>query len=194
MSLLLCPCRYCFAAANAACPYRLDPGPWQHIFPGSLQLSAFTELETAYGPSWEAPGLDRLVSSCSNLQKLSLHCTPGLQLTALRQLSSLRQLWLEGKPDSSTMATLAQLTGLPGLQRLAVTGPWFDSSLFIPVTALTQLTYLALPCFSESGSSIEQILLELHGTPSPVDRWPVVSFVITSTVSGHSWVTWGQSR
>jgi len=172
---------------NAACPYRnhLD-GPWQHVFPDSLRLSRLTELETAYGPSWKTPELDRLVSSCSLLQKLSLRCTPGLQLTALLQLTDLVQLWLWGKPDSSTMASLAQLSGLHQLQRLAVTDPCrFSGRLFMPLTALTQLTCLALPDFSENGSSMDQVLLQLHGRPlRHVHGWPRPSHsVITSTVS-----------
>jgi len=188
---------YCYALAiplpniavplpNAACPYRGQPGgPWQHMFPDRLRLSALTELETAYGPSWEAPDLDRLVSSCNCLRKLSLYYTPGLQLTALLQLDNLMQLWLRGEPDSSTMASLAQLSVLYRLQRLAVTDPCrFSGRLFKPVTALNQLTYLALPHYSESAS-MQQLLLQLCDKPSPfVDRWPSrFCSVITSMVS-----------
>jgi len=157
------------------------------VFSEGLQLSALTELETAYGLSWDAPDLGRLVSSCSCLQKLSLRCTPGLQLTALLQLSSLVQLWLAGGTDSSTMASLAQLSGLHQLQRLAVTDPrQFNGGLFMPLTALTQLTYLALPYYSENGHSMEQFLLQLCGRPSlVVDGWPTAFCpAITSTVSG----------
>jgi len=133
---------------NAACPYRNRPAaPWQHVFPDRLQLSALTELETAYSPSWRATDLDRLVSSCRRLQKLSLCCTPGLQLTALLQLNNLWQLWLRRAPDhKSTMTSLAQLSGLRKLRRLGVTDASTGCSdgLFMPLTALTQLTYLAL--------------------------------------------------
>jgi len=176
------------ALPNAACPYRDQLGceRWQHVFSDSLQLSALTELETAHGPTCKASDLDRLVSSCSHLQKLSLHCTPRLQLRALLQLTELVQLWLRGKPDSSTMASLAQLSALQRLQRLAVTGPYpFSDRLFKPLTAFTQLTYLALPYYSESGSNMQQLLLQLCGKPSHViDRWPDASrSVITSAVS-----------
>jgi len=92
--------------------HRRQPRPWQHVFPDRLHLSALTELETAYSPSWNTPDLKRLVSSCSHLQKLSLRCTPGLQLSALLQLTELVQLWLTDTTDSSTMASLAQLSGL----------------------------------------------------------------------------------
>jgi len=202
--ILLCPARplpnTAMPLPNAACPYRDQPsGPWQHVFPDRLRLSTLTELETAYGPPWEAADLNRLVSSCGCLQKLSLCCTPGLQLTALLQLTDLVQLWLTGTTDSCTIASLAQLTGLCRLQRLAVTDACvFSSKLFIPLTALTQLTYLALPYYLGDGSTTEQLLLEHCGSPSPVVRWPSgLCPVITSTVSGHSrihmnsWVAWG---
>jgi len=175
---------------NAACPYRyqLGHGPWQHMFSGMLHLSALTVLETAYGPSWETPDLNRLVSSCSHLQKLSLCCNPGLQLSALLQLDNLMQLWLRGNIDSSTMASLAQLSGLHRLRRLAVTdGSRCRGSFFMPMTALTQLTYLALPDRSNLDSSMRKRLLQLYGKPPRyVDwhRWPDASgYVITSTVS-----------
>jgi len=181
-----CLCPFCLPLLH-----RRQPGPWQHVFPDSLRLSTLTELDTAYGLPWDSPDLDRLVSSCSHLQKLSLRCTPGLQLTALLQLTDLVQLWLEGKPDSSTMTSLAQLTGLRGLQRLAVTCDRFNSGLFNPLTALTQLTYLALPCWSENGSSMQMLLCRLGGNPlSSVDQWPnALSAGINSKVSSHPWVT-----
>jgi len=154
------------------------------VFPDSLRLSALTELETAYGPCWNAPDLDPLVSSCSNLQKLSLYCTAGLQLTALLQLTNLVQLWLRGKTDSSTMTSLAQLSAL---HRLAVTAPCrFRGSLFMPLTALTRLTHLTLPGLTENGSSTQQFLLQLDGEPTDADFWPNASVVcetIRSTVS-----------
>jgi len=137
------------------------------MFSDGLQLSALTELETAYAACWEAPDLDRLVSSCSNLQKLSLSCTPGLQLTALLQLQELAQLWLEGlgrNIDKSTIASLAQLSGLQRLQRLAVTHPRGKcrAIFFMPLTALTQLTYLAVPHYSELRHSMQQRYLQLR--------------------------------
>jgi len=158
------------------------------VFPDRLHLSALTELETAYGLPWEAPDLDRLVSSCGHLQKLSLCCTPGLQLTALLQLTELVQLWLTGETaDSSILASLAQLTGLQRLQRVAITDPFnFSDAVFKPMTALTQLTYLALPYHSEAGFIMQEILLlQLRAKPSnAVDGWPDASFsLITSTVS-----------
>jgi len=180
-----------FPSLHSACPYRTYAGgPWQHVFPDRLRLSALTELETAGGPPWKAPDLDRLVSSCSRLQKLSLCCTRGLQLTALLPLTDIVQLWLEGKTDSSTMASLAQLSALRRLERLAVTDDCVVSCrLFMPLTALTQLTYLGLPQYSKNGPNMEQLLLEFRGTPSPMrfGQWPGwyhdVS-VITNTVSG----------
>jgi len=174
---------------NAACPYRNHPGaPWQHMFSGMLRLSALTELETAHGPYWNAPDLDRLVSSCGCLQKLSLRCTTGLQLSVLLQLSNLVQLWMAGKTDKSTMASLAQLSGLHRLQRLAVTNPNNCRGIvFRPLKALTQLTYLALPDCSRWRPSMQQRYLQLRGRPpSHIDRfrWPSASCsVITSTVS-----------
>jgi len=89
------------------------------------------------------------------------------------------------------MTSLSQLSGLYRLQRLAVTDPCvFSGILFMPLTAVTQLTYLALPQYSESGASMQQLLLELCGESSPlVDRWPSrLCSVITSKVSDLHWV------
>jgi len=155
------------------------------VFPDRLRLATLTELDTAYGPSWKAADLNRLVSSSSHLQNLSLRCTPGLQLTALLQLADLTQLWLAGIMDASTGASLKKLTGLQRLQRLAITPYPASEHLLLTMTAFTQLTYLALPHYSDFGSSMQQALLQLCGNPAPcVDRWPVVvCSVITSTVS-----------
>jgi len=174
-----------YAFVQSAC-HRSQPRPWQHVFSDRLQLSALTEVSTASGPIWEAPDLDRLVISCSRLQKLSLRCTRSLQLTALLQLSNLVQLWLEGETDSSTMASLAQLSALQGLHQLAVTCPWrFSGRLFNTLTALTQLTYLALPEYSENGPSIEQLLQRCDKPSWVFDQWPTASCsTITTTVSG----------
>jgi len=173
---------------HSACPYRDNPeGPWQHVFPDRLRLPALTELETAWGFSWKAADLNQLVSSCSHLQKLSLRCTPGLQLTALLQLTDLVRLWLEGETDSITIASLAQLSALQRLHRLAVTGPCvFSGRLLESLTAFTQLTYLVLPHHSHLGPSMQQRLLELCGKPAPfVDQWPIAQcLAITSKVSG----------
>jgi len=161
------------------------------MFPEGLRLSALTEFETACSPRWEAADLDRLVSSCSHVQKLSLHCTLGLQLSVLSQLNNLMQLWLSGETDSSMMASLSHLTALHRLQRLAVTDNCkCNGSFFLPLTALTQLTYLALPHHPTLHSSMQQRLLQLWGKTVPdVDRrrWPTEACsVITSTVSEHA--------
>jgi len=157
------------------------------VFPDRLRLSALTELETAHGLSWKAPDLDRLVSSCSRLQKLSLRCTSGLQLTAMLPLIDLTQLWLVGDINASTVTSLAALTGLHRLQRLAITDPCASTEhLLVTLTSFTQLTYLVLPHHSFFGSSIQPALRQLCGNPlhHSVDRWPVLHFsVITSTVS-----------
>jgi len=154
--------------------------------PGRLILSALTQLETAHGPCWQAPDLKRLVSSCSHLQKLSLCCSPGLQLSALLQLVDLTQLWLAGNIDARMNASLAELTGLQELKRLAVTDLYtYSNYTLVTLTAFTQLTYLALPHYSYFGSVMQQALLQLCGnTLHYTDRWPsVLCSVITSTVS-----------
>lgn len=95
-----------------------------------------------------ASDLDRLVRSCSALQTLSLRCSRGLQVTGLLHLTALTQLWLTGVQQSSTVASLAQLSQLQGLQRLAITDPCSlpddEDDALLPLTALTQLTYMAL--------------------------------------------------
>jgi len=116
------------------------------MFPDRLQLSALTMLNTNFTSTWAAADLDRLVSSCSALQQLSLRCSPGLQVTPLLRLTALSELCLAGVRHSSTVASLAQLSGLQGLQRLAITDPCNlpDDDALLPLTALTQLTFLAL--------------------------------------------------
>jgi len=156
------------------------------VFPDRLRLSALTELETAHGLSWKAPDLDRLVSSCSRLQKLSLRCTSGLQLTAMLPLIDLTQLWLVGDINASTVTSLAALTGLHRLQRLAITDTCAPSkNLLVALTSFTQLTYLALPHHSYFGSSMQQAFLQHCGNPSHfTERWPVMfCSVVASTVS-----------
>jgi len=156
------------------------------VFSCGLRLSTLTELETAYGPTWEAADLDRLVSSCSNLQKLSLYCTSGLQLTALLQLTDLVQLWLTSAVHSSTVTSLAQLSVLQRLRRLAFSNSRQPgNTFFAPLTALTQLTYLALPRPSRVGATMQHLLLRLQAKPpSSYGPWPTdLCYAITNTVS-----------
>jgi len=93
------------------------------MFQDKLRLSGLTELRTAHAMTWEAPDLDRLVSSCCHLQFLSLSCSEGLQLKPLLQLSALTALWLTGATDGSTVASLVQWSALQGLQQLIVMDP-----------------------------------------------------------------------
>jgi len=111
------------------------------------QLSALTELKTADAMSWGSSDLDRLVNSCCHLQTLSLCCSPGLQLTALSQLSALTSLWIRGATEDSTVTSLVQLSALQGLQDLFVTDPcsFTNDDCVKSLTALTQLTRLGLP-------------------------------------------------
>jgi len=144
---------------------RDQPGPWQHVFPGRLRLSALIELDAADAKTWKASDFDRLVSSCSNLQALSLHCSPGLQLTALLQLTTLTQLHVTGVTHTNTVASLAQLSGLQRLQRLAITNPCSlpGNNAVLPLTALTQLTYLALTDRADAFSAaMQRRLCHLH--------------------------------
>jgi len=161
------------------------------VFSDRLCLSALTELETAYGPDWRAADLDRLVSSCSRLQKLSLSCATGLQLTALLQLTDLVQLWLTSEVHSSTVASLAQLSALQRLQRLAISSCHQQGNeFFAPLTALTQLTYLALPRPPEPLKNIQLLFLRLHAKPpSKHAPWPTdLCYAITNTVGSWQWL------
>jgi len=131
--------------APAPCRDPAEPAPWQHVFPDTLQLSALTELSVADAMTWGACDLDRLVSSCSALQELSLCCSPGLQLTPLLQLTALTYLWLAGATEHNTTASIAQLSALQGLQELFIMDPCsFPDDAVRSLTALTQLTRLGL--------------------------------------------------
>jgi len=106
-----------------------------------------------------------MASSCSSLKQLSLSCSPGLQLTALLQLTGLSELWLTGIVSSSTITSLAQLSGLQGLQTLVIASykGVGDSEVF-ELTKLTQLTHLALPHQSAFSPALQQQLqLFYHG-------------------------------
>jgi len=151
------------------------------MFPDRLQLTALAELGIAYAMTWEASDLDRLVSSCCHLQTLSLRCSPGLQLTALLQLTSLTYLWLAGASEHNTTASLVQLSALQGLHELIVMDPCcFPDDAVRSLTALTQLTSLGL-----SGSdgvfsaTMQQQLLQHFGQRRGVFE----CHIITNTVS-----------
>jgi len=134
------------------------------MFPDQLQLPALTHLHTPYFMPWEAADLDRLISSCSHLQILSLCCSPGLQLTALLRLTALTRLWLTGVTEDSTTASLVQLSALQGLQDLSVLNPCsFTDDAVRSLTALTQLTRLGLSDHGVFSTTMQQQLLQHFG-------------------------------
>jgi len=127
---------------------RYQPGLWQHVLPDSRQLLQLTALSTSI--PCETSALDLLARSCSQLEELCLCCTAGMELTALLQLTALSSVWLEAPVDSCPVASLAQLSGLQGLERLAITACPQDpcsisDDIVGSLTALTALTLLALP-------------------------------------------------
>jgi len=134
----------CVLCCHFCC--RNQPGPWQHMFSNKQQLSALTALRTVDAWTWWPSDLDRLVSSCCNLQYLSMCCSTGLQLTRLLQLTALTQLWAAGVTQGSTTASLVQLSALQGLQDLILMQPcrFADNDAVRSLTALTQLTRLGL--------------------------------------------------
>jgi len=136
------------------------------MFSDTVQLSALTTLVTVYGMTWEAPDLDCLVSSCSALQELSLCCSPGLQLTALLQLTAMSYLWLADVTEDNTVASLVQLSALQGLQKVTITEPcnFTDDDAVQSLTALTQLTTLELTAGEGAFSAAmqQQLLLQFH--------------------------------
>jgi len=153
------------------------------MFSDTQQVSALTQLHTADTLPWEAPDLDQLVSSCCHLKRLSLRCSPGLQLTALMQLTALTWLRLTGVTEHNTVASLVQLSVLQGLQELLVMDPccFTDDDAVWSLTALTQLTRLAL---SDSdgvySTTMRQQLLQ-HGQPKLVGRYDTCH-IIKNTV------------
>jgi len=153
------------------------------VFREKLRLSALTELDTAYVMPWAAADLDRLVSSCSSLQELSLCCSPGLQVTALLQLTALTNLWLAGATEDST-ASISQLSVLHGLKRLAITDPCSlaDDDAVWFLTALTQLTYLALSNSNGVFSPVMQQGMLLWFRRENLDLG-VAGYTITNMVS-----------
>jgi len=158
------------------------------MFPATRRLSVLTQLDIAIGMTWQVSDLDRLVSSCSALQELALSCSPGLQLTALLRLTVLSQLCLTRVRHTSTVESLAELAGLQGLHRLVIAQPCSlpDDDDVLPLTALTQLTYLALTNSADAFSAaMQQQLFRLRREDS---RDYGSCYIISNTVSALRWL------
>jgi len=152
------------------------------MFPDTLKLPMLTLLDLAYTMPWWPSDLDRLVSSCSTLQALSLCCSEELQLTPLLQLTALTSLWLAGATEDITVASLVQLSALHGLQELIVTDPcWIDDDEVRSLTALTQLTSLGL---SDSGgvysAAMQQQLLQWFGQYEVEGVWQTCHIIMNT--------------
>jgi len=154
------------------------------MFPDKLQLSALTELSTADAWEWEAFDLDRLVSSCCQIQTLSLYCSEGLQLIPLLQLTALAELRLRGATDDSTVASLVQLSALPGLQELFIMDPccFTDDDAVRSLTALTQLTRLALSDSDDVFSTDMQEQLQQWFDQEELDEPDEMFYIIDDMV------------
>jgi len=153
------------------------------MFPDTLRLSALTKLDIVDTMPWEGSDLDRLVSSCSNLQTLSLCCSEGMQLTPLLQLTALTQLWVAGVTNNSTVASLVQLSALQGLQELFVIDPCsFTDDAVRSLTALTQLTRLGLSDDDEAFSTTMQQQLQQQFGQEQVDESAMTCHIIADTV------------
>jgi len=135
------------------------------MFSTKQQLSALTKLMTDDAMTWGPSDLDRLVSSCCHLQKLSLCCSEGLQLTGLLQLTALTQLWLRNATEDSTLTSLVQLSALQRLQELILKDPCcFTDDAVRSLTAWTQLTRLWLSGSDDVFSTaMQQQLLQQFG-------------------------------
>jgi len=160
------------------------------MFPDTLRLPMLTHLDLVYTMPWEAPDLDRLVSSCSALQELSLCCSEGLQLTPLLQLTALTSLWLAGVTADSTAASLVQLSALQGLQDLLVMDPCrIDDDVVGSLTALTGLTSLGLSDSDGAHSTaMQQQLLQWFGHEDVQGAWQ--TFHIIMNTVGTSLLFW----
>jgi len=158
------------------------------MFHDTLKLSVLTKLDVAYHTMpWQAPDLDRLVSSCSHLQKLSLCCSPGLQLTPLLQLTALTSLWLAGVTADSTVTSLVQLSALQGLRVLTVMNTCrFTDDAVRSLTALTQLTRLRLSDREGVFSTTMHQQLLQHFSQEELDERTCTCHIINNTV-GSSW-------
>jgi len=154
------------------------------MFPDKQQLTALTQLTTDDAMTWSPSDLDRLVSSCCHLQKLSLCCSEGLQLTGLLQLTALNELWLRNTTEDNTVASLVQLSALQGLQELVVMDLCrFTDDAVRSLTALTQLTHLGLSDSDDVFSTaMQQQLLQQFGREE-IDGSDVMFHIITNTVS-----------
>jgi len=154
------------------------------MFPDTQRLSALTELNLVDAMPWRAPDLDQLVSSCCQLERLSLCCIQGLQLTPLLQLTVLKRLWLTGVAEDSTTASLVQLSALQSLQELILLDPcsFTDDDAVGSLTALTQLTRLGLSASDGVFSTtMQQQLLQQFGQQT-IDELGDTCHAITSTV------------
>jgi len=154
------------------------------MFGAQLQLSQLTELATANSIEWQPGDLDRLVCSCSALQKLSLWCSDDLQLTALLQLTQLTSLGVRGVTSSMTTASLSRLRGLEELK--IITPCRLNDGTLASLTALNKLTHLLLlMCDGLSSIMVEELRrltsqLRIHNRNIPrMNAW----FLITNMVS-----------
>jgi len=182
---LLCLCD----AVPPLCRY--NPGPWKHMFGAQLQLSQLTELGAANSIPWQAADLDRLVSSCSALQKLSLLVSDDLKLTALLQLTQLTSLCVRGVTSDTTAASLSRLQGL---QELELRTPCrLNDGTLAALTVLNQLTQLVLPYGGLSTIMVQELKRfqqERHNLCW--DFWITITNMVSSSYSVP--VYWCESR
>jgi len=155
------------------------------MFPDNQRLSALTELNFAEAMPWGPPDLDRLVSSCCQLERLSLCCSPGLELTPLLQLAVLKRLYLRGVTKDSTVASLVQLSALQSLQELIVVDPcrFTNCHAIKSLTALTQLARFGLSgSYDIFSTTVRQQRLQQFDLQKVSDDCASF-YVITNTVS-----------
>jgi hypothetical protein len=134
------------------------------VFPADKQLTALEEFEGWWDPTkvdylpqhptapFSTGDVQRVAHACPNLLQLSAVVEPDVDLCALKQLSRLTWLSLSGTNLPAPFRVVATLTCLKSLSFCSradavIQQPWAS---LLPLTALTQLTVLAMSHFEHS--------------------------------------------
>lgn len=146
-----------------------DEAAWQHMFAANKQLTALTTLNVADTiPPMTATSVGALAQACPVLVELHLCAERGERLSALRQLTALTYLEVNGPTDEVCADLAALAVQLSALRTLYIECPWpVTAAGLLQLTARTQLTKLVLngPLDSDKVSRAVIDRLRENGLP-----------------------------